>query len=71
MKEYEYVGVMISVFAYILIVMGYLEMGFFLGVIASTALASYFYMIRSIPSFGLQMFFIFANIYGLANLGVI
>jgi len=71
MKEYEYVGVMLAVAAYVLIVMGYLENGFFLGCLASTMLASYFYMIRLIPSFLLQVFFICANIYGLVNIGVI
>ena len=71
MKEFEYIGVMISVVAYLLIVSGNLSLGFSLGIAASTSLAFYFITIRSFPSLGLQGFFVCANMYGLVNLGVI
>jgi drug/metabolite transporter (DMT)-like permease len=67
MKEFEYIGVMISVVAYYLIVTGELELGFTLGLLASSCLVAYFGYIKSVPSVMLQMFFICANIYGLYN----
>ena len=68
MKEFEYVGVMCSIVAYWLIVSGYYAIGFKIGLIASTALVIYFVTIKSIPSMGLQIFFICANMYGLVKL---
>ena len=71
MKEYEYIGVMAAVVAYIMIVTGNLSTGFMLGAVASFSLVIYFITIKSWPSMGLQSFFICANIYGLSNLGII
>ena len=70
MKEYEYIGVMCSVVAYMLIVTGNLNLGFTIGIIASSALIIYFTTIKSLPSIGLQFFFVCANMYGLTNLGI-
>ena len=71
MKEFEYIGVMAAVIAYIMIVTGSLSTGFFIGAVASFSLVIYFITIKSWPSMGLQFFFICANIYGLSNLGII
>jgi hypothetical protein len=70
MKEFEYIGVMCSVVAYYLIVTGSLQLGFTLGALGSFCLVAYFASIKSMPSMGLQSFFICANIFGLYNLGV-
>ena len=71
MKEYEYIGVMAAVIAYLMIVTGNLSTGFMVGAVASFSLAVYFITIKSLPSIGLQFFFICANIYGLFNVGTI
>ena len=71
MKEYEYIGVMAAIVAYIMIVTGSLSTGFMLGAVASFSLAVYFITIKSWASTGLQTFFICANIYGLYNIGII
>ena len=71
MKEYEYIGVMSAVVAYLMIVTGNLSTGFMLGAVASFSLLIYFITIKSWPSMGLQSFFICANIYGLSNIGII
>lgn len=71
MKEYEYIGVMSAVVAYLMIVTGNLSTGFMLGAVASFSLLIYFITIKSFPSMGLQFFFICANMYGLSNLGII
>jgi len=71
MKEFEYIGVMAAVIAYIMIVTGSLSTGFFIGAVASFSLVIYFITIKSWPSMGLQFFFICANIYGLSNIGII
>ena len=68
MKEFEYIGVMASIVAYCLIVSGNYAIGFEIGIIASFSLVCYFITIKSLPSMGLQFFFIGANIYGLINL---
>jgi hypothetical protein len=69
MKEFEYIGIMIAVVAYLMIVTGNLTLGFWLGIAASSSLAFYFITIKTFPSMGLQIFFVCANIYGLINLG--
>lgn len=69
MKEYEYIGVMCSVVAYLLIVTGNYELGFTLGIIASSSLVIYFTTIKSLASIGLQAFFVCANMYGITQLG--
>lgn len=69
MKEYEYIGVMCSVVAYMLIVTGNYELGFTIGIIGSSALIIYFTTIQSIASMGLQFFFVCANMYGITQLG--
>ena len=71
MKEFEYIGVMAAVIAYIMIVTGSLSTGFFIGAVASFSLVIYFITIKFWPSMGLQFFFICANIYGLSNIGII
>jgi nicotinamide riboside transporter PnuC len=68
MKEFEYIGVMASIVAYCLIVSGNYAIGFQIGIVASFSLVCYFITIKSLPSMGLQLFFIAANIYGLLNL---
>jgi len=68
MKEFEYIGVMASIVAYLLIVTGSYSMGFSIGIIASLSLSFYFITIKSLPSLGLQMFFIAANSYGIISL---
>ena len=68
MKEFEYIGVMCSIVAYVLIVTGNYDIGFKIGLIASSALVIYFAAIKSLPSVGLQVFFICANMYGLIRL---
>ena len=70
MKEFEYIGVMASIVAYLMIVTGNLSIGFMIGIVASLSLAFYFVTIKSIPSIGLQAFFICANMYGLSNIGI-
>jgi nicotinamide riboside transporter PnuC len=71
MKEFEYIGVMCAVVAYLLIVNGFLPLGFAIGTVASLSLAFYFVTIESVASVFLQTFFVLANIYGLVKLGVI
>lgn len=70
MKEFEYVGVMISMVAYYLLVTGHILIGATLGIIASACLIIYFGTIRSFPSLGLQFYFVCANLYGLYSLGI-
>jgi nicotinamide riboside transporter PnuC len=69
MKEYEYIGVMCSIVAYCLIVSGNYAIGFTIGIIASSSLLIYFTTIKSLPSLGLQVFFVCANMYGLQLIG--
>jgi energy-converting hydrogenase Eha subunit G len=71
MKEFEYIGVMASIVAYLLIVNGVLSVGFAIGVVASLSLAFYFVTVDSPASVSLQLFFICANIYGLVKIGAI
>ena len=68
MKEFEYIGVMASVVAYLLIVTGSYSIGFSIGIVASLSLSAYFITIKSMPSLALQMFFIAANSYGIISL---
>lgn len=65
MKEFEYVGVLCAVFGYLLIVMGSLHVGFWIGLTSSICLFVYFISIKSFATVGLQSFFICANIYGI------
>lgn len=71
MKKIEYLGVILTMLAYMLVVTGWLEEGFELGIISQMLLGIYFYKIRSFATLGLQSFFVCANIYGLVNLGVL
>ncbi len=68
MKEFEYIGVMASIVAYLLIVTGSYSIGFSIGIIASLSLSAYFITIKSLPSLALQVFFICANSYGIISL---
>jgi hypothetical protein len=68
MKEFEYIGVMASVVAYLLIVTGSYSIGFSIGIVASLSLSLYFITIKSMPSLALQLFFIAANSYGIISL---
>ena len=68
MKEFEYIGVMASIVAYLLIVTGSYSIGFSIGIVASLSLSLYFITIKSMPSLALQVFFIAANSYGIVSL---
>ena len=69
MKEFEYVGILLTVFAYTMLVSGNLFLGFIIGICGNVALISYFTDIKSTPSAWLQSFFVCANMYGIINLG--
>ena len=68
MKEYEYVGILLTMFAYTMLVTGNLYLGFVVGLLGNVALIAYFAEIKSTPSAWLQTFFVFANAYGIVSL---
>jgi hypothetical protein len=68
MKEFEYAGIMFTVFAYTMIVLGYYSLGFWIGLCGNVALIFYFVDIKTIPSAWLQAFFVCANILGLIKI---
>ncbi len=68
MKEYEYVGILLTIFAYTMIVTGNLYLGFVVGLLGNICLIAYFAWIKSTPSAWLQAFFVFANSYGIISL---
>ena len=61
MKEYEYVGILLTIFAYTMLVTGNLYLGFVVGLLGNIALIAYFAEIKSMPTVWLQAFFLFAN----------
>lgn len=70
MKDYEYVGILLTIFAYAMIVSGNLFLGFAVGLLGNFALIIYFVSVPSFPTATLQAFFVCANSYGLYNLGI-
>lgn len=67
MKEYEYVGVLLTMFAYIMIVTGNLQLGFIIGLAGNIALFAFAYSKKIMGILGLQIFFACANIYALIH----
>jgi hypothetical protein len=68
MKEYEYVGILLTVFAYTMLVTGNLYLGFVVGLLGNICLIAYFAWIKSLPTAWLQAFFVCANCYGIVSL---
>ena len=68
MKEFEYVGILLTVFAYTMLVTGNLYLGFVVGLLGNVALIAYFAEIKSMPTVWLQAFFVGANSYGIVSL---
>ena len=67
MREYEYVGVMLTMFAYLMIVTGNLQLGFIIGLAGNFALFVFAYSQKLKGILGLQFFFACANIYALVG----
>jgi len=68
MKEFEYVGILMTIFAYSMIVSGNLYLGFVVGLLGNVCLIAYFAEIKSYPTAWLQAFFVLANSYGVISL---
>ena len=71
MKEYEYAGTIITMFAYCMVVSGNIELGCTIGLLGNFALICFYGAKKLIPTVGLQFFFVGANIYGIYNAGII
>lgn len=67
MREYEYVGVLLTMFAYVMIVTGNYQLGFIVGLAGNCALFVFAYSNKILGILGLQVFFACANIYALIN----
>ena len=65
MKLLEYLGVMITMAAYAIIVLGDLQTGFIVGILGNFVLAAYFYKSELFGLLGLQSYFFCANMFGL------
>ena len=70
MREYEYIGVLLTMAAYAILVQGDLHTAFLVGIMANVVLAIFFLSSKLFAMLGLQFYFTCANIYGLYNLGV-
>jgi len=68
MKEFEYVGILLTIFAYTMLVTGNLYLGFIVGLLGNICLIAYFAEIKSTPTAWLQVFFVCANAYGVVSL---
>lgn len=67
MKEYEYTGVLLTMFAYLMIVAGEYQLGFAIGLLGNFALFAFAAIKKLNGILGLQLFFACANIYALVN----
>ena len=65
MKLLEYLGVMITMAAYAIIVMGDLQTGFIIGLLGNFVLGIYFWKFQQNGLLGLQTYFACANMFGL------
>jgi len=69
MKLLEYLGVLITMVAYAIIVHGNLQAGFIVGILGNFVLGAYFVKAKLNGLLSLQIYFLCANIYGLYNWG--
>jgi len=70
MREYEYVGVLLTMAAYAILVQGDLHTAFLVGIFGNLILGIFLMSKKLFGLLGLQFYFACANIYGLYNLGV-
>lgn len=68
MKAYEYIGVMITMAAYYLIMTGDFETGIYLGMLGNIVLGIFLMSRKLFGLLGLQFYFFIANIIGLGKL---
>ena len=71
MKLLEYLGVMITMAACAIIVLGDLQTGFIVGILGNFVLGAYFVKTRLFGLLSLQSYFICANILALYKLGIL
>jgi hypothetical protein len=69
MKLLEYLGVMITMAAYAIIVLGDMQTGFIVGFLGNVVLGLYFVRTGLNALLALQTYFLCANIYGLSAIG--
>ena len=67
MKLLEYLGVMITMAAYAIIVLGDLQTGFIIGILGNIVLGMYFVKTQLFGLLSLQTYFLCANMFGLVN----
>jgi hypothetical protein len=67
MKKLEYIGTLLAAIGFTCLSFGYLLIGFILGFISCSILATYFKHFKMKGLLALQLYFFFANILGIYN----